>query len=768
MRLDKKPAVRAVAIVLLAFALCGCAARWAYRQGQKEAEKGNWDLAVARYTRALEKDPDNIGYKLALENARIQASRFHLAEARKHVAAEELEKAVDQLAIATKYDAANRAAAEDLRLVKERIARREAEKQKRAGFQSMKERATKPVRPFLSPRSNVPISLKFSDGPISKLFEALSKLSGVNILIDPDYRADKRVTIDLRGLTFQEAIDRITITNRLFYKVLDENTLIVATESPAKRRVYDDVMVQTFYLDNAEANEVLTQVRALTGITKATANPAAGTITLVATPDKLALAGRIIEANDKARGEVLVEVEILEVDREKIRDYGIRLSNYEISSTISPTGAEGEVVGDFTNVRAHLLSSLNLADFILQIPATLTAKFLQSESTTRILASPRLRAAEGKKTTLKIGEEIPIPLTTFITQTGGQNPNTPVTSFQFRNVGIIMDLIPKVTAGGDITLEMNAEFSLLGTPQDVGQGLFIPSFLTRQVSGVLRVRDGETTYIGGLLQSQETSGFRGIAGIPLLSKLVSPTEKRKTTREVIISLTPHLVRAPKVTEADLVALSAGTDEVVRMEPARPRFGEPEPEPSPGTVPPEGPPSVPEVPEPEATPTPQPPRSLFDEAVPPPGQAPAPGEPAPAEAPETPAIVATVSPAERVIPVGQTAVIDVVVMGARDLRGVSVVVRFDPEALAVADVAAGSLLTLDGQSVGAEKVIEQGEARVRFTRPVGTSGSGSVASLRIQGLKPGSAEIVVQSLTIETGAGPQRPAVPMSARLVVQP
>lgn len=762
MRLNMKRAARSAAVVLLAVALTSCATKLAFRQGQKAAEKGEWDLAVARYTKALDGDRDNIGYKLALENARIQASRFHLTEARKHLAAEEYEKAVDSLEIATKYDAANKSAADDMALVKARIARRNAEREQRAGYQQLKTRVAPAARPFLSARSNVPIALKFTDTPISKVFEALSKLSGVNILIDPDYRADKRVTIDLRGLNFEESMDRITYTNRLFYKVIDSNTVIVATESPAKRRVYDDLMIQTFYIDNAEANEVLQQVKALTQITKASANPASGAITIVATPDKLAMAERIILANDKAKGEVLVEVEIIEVDREKIRDYGLRLSSYEASSTLSPTGAEGEVADGFTNIRAHLLSSLNLSDFILRIPSTLTAKFLQSESNTKILAAPRLRAAEGKKTTLKIGEEIPIPVTTFFTQpvgtpSGGANFQ-PTTSFQFRNVGITMDLTPKISASGDIALEMNAEFSLLGTPQDVGNGTLIPSFLTRQVSGVLRLRDGETTYIGGLLQSQETSGFTGIAGIPLLSKFVSPNEKRKTTREVIISLTPHLVRAPKVTEDDLTALSAGTEEVVRMRSARTgRFGSPEAEPdepAPSPIPDSVPPPV--APPPPAQ-VPEEPRSLFEDQ-----QQPLPG----AAEPSTP-ISATVSPAERVLLVGDTATIDVVVMGVRDLRGINLVLRFDPDLVSVTDVVAGSLLTLDGQSVAVEKAIDHGGVTVRFTRAAGTSGSGSVASLRVQGVKAGSTDVVVQSLTIETGAGPQLPAVPMSARLVVQ-
>ena len=302
----------------------------------------------------------------------------------------------------------------------------------------------------------------------------------------------------------------------------------------------------------------------------------------------------------------------------------------------------------------------------------------------------------------------------------------------------------------------------------------IPSFLTRQVSGVLRLRDGETTYIGGLLQTQESEGFRGFAGVPLLSKLLSPTEKKKTTREVIISLTPHLVRAPKVTEDDLVALSTGTEEVVRMRSVHPnRFGGEESDKALETPPgaPATPDSVPPPLEPAPPQAAAPAQPLF-------GTEPAPAEgqqviePAEAEpqAPSVPAgseIAASISPSERVLPVGEVANLDVVVMSAQDVRVVNLTLRFDPDKVSLTDVAAGSLLTLDGQSVGVQKVIGNGTATVKFTRASGTSGSGSIATLRVQGLQPGNVEVVVQGLTLETGTGPKQPVMPISARLEVQ-
>ena len=219
-------AVLALALIALVSSW-GCAAHWAYRQAEEAAANGDWDLAVARYTKALDKDPKNIGYKIALENARIQASRLHYDKAREHLAANDFEKSVEELEIATKYDPANRSAADDLQILRDRIRRRDEERQQRAQFEQTRARAQAAARvplPVLSPRSPVPITMRFDDGSLQKILESLGRISGVNVLFDEGFR-DKKASVNLSGITFQEALDRITFVNRLFYKVLDQNTI---------------------------------------------------------------------------------------------------------------------------------------------------------------------------------------------------------------------------------------------------------------------------------------------------------------------------------------------------------------------------------------------------------------------------------------------------------------------------------------------------------------------------------------------------------------
>jgi general secretion pathway protein D len=822
-----------LAIVLTVLFLPACGAKWAYRQGQGEAKKGNWDLAVARLTRALDESPENIGYKIALENARMQASRYHYTEGLKHLAANDLEKAADELEIASKYDVGNKSASDDLEIVKSRIQKREDEKKRLSEFGETKERAKKrrfPV-PILSPRSSAPINMNFPEQGLEKIFDALGKVSGVNILFDPDFR-DKKATVKLTGVSFQEALDQVTFANRLFYKVIDRNTLIIIPESQAKRRVYDDIFLRTFYIQNAEMKEVETVVKTALGAqAKVVSNPTLGAINVIGTVDELALAERVIDSNDKSKGEVMVDVQILEVDRLRFKQYGIGLANYTASAALAPFSNE---VGSTLNVRAHLLSSLNLSDFVLSIPSQVVARFLQNDSNTRILAAPRLRAAEGKKTALKIGQEVPVPVTTFTSAATGGNGNAfaPATSFQYRNVGVNLEITPKVNASGEILLEMAAEFSLPGNTSNVG-GTSLPTFLTRNVTGILRLRDGETALVGGLLQDQETaalSGALGVLRIPIIGKLLSAPEVKRDQTEVLISITPHLVRAPKILEEDLVPIRVGTKETFRVEGARdPLFGDGTPEPAaspspasgvpastgpeigrpPGTVSP-GMPSVGNVPTPAATPPPpqvvptpippvyptpapeaQPPAPLPTPVAPPPGtltQEPQP-EPTPVPSPtplaEPPpplaqsgdgdrrapaapaaAVTASLTPPQVSARIGDTVQLSLVLMNLQGLESIEVVLAYDPALLDAQDVRPGTLLTLDGAAVGIENAREVGRVRARLTRGTGVAGSGLVASLPFRAIAAGPAEVRVESLTLTTAQGQVRPAAPAAVRVTV--
>jgi len=812
---SKSRAAWAVMVLALLFET-GCAAHWAYRAGQGEAKKGNWDLAVARFTRALQKDSDNIGYRITLENARIQASRQHYDLGKRHLQASELEKAAEELQIAANYDAANKSASDDLAIVQERIRNRERDRRLLSDFDSVKARAQAGPGPLpvLSPQSNAPISIKFENTSLQKILETMGRLAGVNVLFDSQYR-DKTVSVDLRNETFQNALDRLTFVNRLFYKILDPSTIIVVDESAAKRRTYDERVLRTFYLENAETKDVETLIK--TGIGSQTltvvSNAALGAMTVFGTPDEIAVAERLVDLHDKARGEVLVELEILEVNRNKLKNYGIELSNYTAQATFSPTGQAGELGGGFTNVRAQVLSSLNVSDFVLSIPSTVLVRFLQNEDTTRILANPRLRAAEGKKTSLRIGTEVPIPVTTFTATQAGTSTFAPATSFNYKNVGVNLEITPRVNPNGDISLEMDAEFSTIGADRNVGTGanpLNVPTFLTRKITGTLRLHDGETTLLSGLLQGADTDSFAGILGvqsIPILNKILTSRKKEHQDQEILMSITPHLVRAPKVTEADLQSVLIGTRELTRLNAgARPQLGVPEDQlapplgasPAPTPAPPVAPVTpalgapapgtlTPPVPPPGAPPLIPPgsgvgpPAGVAPPVAPAPSPSPSPiagvpeGESAtigatpaevpPASRPAPPAApggvaAAVLSPAEIRIAVGGTGTVGLVVMGAQDLRGVDMTLTYDPAVLEAQDVAPGPLLTLDGSPVGVNRGLESGRVRAQFTRASGSAGSGVVATVTFRALRAGVVTATVEALSLTTGTSTTR--VPVAA------
>jgi general secretion pathway protein D len=340
---------------------------------------------------------------------------------------------------------------------------------------------------------------------------------------------------------------------------------------------------------------------------------------------------------------------------------------------------------------------------------------------------------------------------------------------------VSLDLTPKVNATGDITLEVAAEFSSIGDDRNVGTGqnpITVPTFLTRNVKGILRIKDGETSLIGGLLQGRDADNFSGILGlqsVPVLNRVFTSRRKQKDESEVLISITPHIVRAPKLTDQDFASLHIGTDETVRVPSARPLFGAPE-----EVVAPPATPSAPLIP-PDGSSSVQPP-------------APAPG--APSFAPQTPTapppapgtfvtppaggqantgasrVRIMLSPPELRLKAGQSGSVSIVALGAAGVTAAEVVLVFDATALEAVEASPGSLLTLDGSSVGAERNLEPGRVRAKFTRAAPATGSGALTTIQFKTLKPGSATLTIESLTLVTPAGEERPPVPGAGRIEV--
>jgi general secretion pathway protein D len=805
-------AARVAALLIVALLQVACAGHWAYRQGRSAAKKGNWDRAVARLTKAVAASPENVRYRIELDHARANAGHEHAVRARELDAAGKLDEAAEEMGIAAKFDPGNQAVADELRTLRARLRQRDEEQRSEREAEEARKRALAaryPV-PRLSPRSEKPIALKWENSSLQKILETLGTLAGVNVLFEPEFK-DKQVSVKLSGVTFQDALEQITNVNRLFYRVVDQNTLLIIQDTVQKRKAYDDAVLRTFYLGNVGDEKVFnsmsTAITKLAGIQKSYPDPGLGAITVVGSPDKLAIAEKVILDHDKPRGEVMIEVQIIEVNRDKAKQYGIELSNYSAGGAFAPFSDE---VGTTTSMRAHLLSSLNLSDFIVTIPSSLLAHFLENESTARLLASPRIRAAENEEATLKIQEKVPIPQTTFTSYSvsggnTGASPYTPVTSFNYQDVGFSIKVKARISANDEVALSLEAEFSSIGSDRNVGtegNALMIPTILTRSVKGSTRLKDGETSLIGGLLQSTDKEKMEGLLGlprIPILNQLLTSNTRSHQETEMLISLTPHIIRAPRITDEDRKALLVGTEDVPKVKGARPPLlglqdeaARATPEPTPAETrrsrPPTPTPIAPlSAPPPAPTPAAGPPPESPGPEGPPGGAAivappaapaiePTPALPAIAAAVPTPApraeasTDALVSPPQLTLATGASGTLSLILRRARAFSAVEMDLVVDSNTLEVLNVTPGALLTMGGRSVATSLVKgEAGRQRARLALPpdARAEGYGAIALITVRGSAPGAAALRVEGLRL-TGEGGGEIPPPPPVQVVVGP
>jgi type II secretory pathway component GspD/PulD (secretin) len=786
-----------VALIVAALTV-GCGASRAHRSGQKHSEKGDWDLAVARFTKALQASPRNIKYKISLENAKIQASRMHTDKARQHVQTGSLARALEEYGIAANYDPSNKAATDDMAVLKARIAKLELDKRQAKELSARRPQdASLPV-PLLSPRSPVPITLRMT-ASIEKVYQTLGTLAGVNVVFDPDMQnKDKTITSNISGVTFQEALDQVGLINKKAYRVLDQNTILIFDDTNAQtRQRWDDQVMRTFYLENVEAKDLEAPLRTALGAqTKVSKNDTTNAITVISTLDEMALADRFIRSNDKPKGEILVEVEILEINRTKAKEYGLQLSNYQASVELQPTGADGEVSGGLTNLRAHLLSSLNAADWIVQIPSQLFSKFLHDESIVKILSSPKVRAFEGKKATFNVGTDVPIPQ--FYPgyaqagqggQVGGGFGGT--TSAQYKTVGVNLEIDKaKVTANDEVTMEFKAEFSLIGEDKVFGTGdnaVNYPQFLTRKLENTLRLSDGVTAVIGGLLQGRDARTLKGLLGlesIPLVNKILGGQTRRDEEIEILISLTPHILRAPNVLPEDVEPLYLGLRNNLKIPGVRPLFGPELVEQEPATTPAST--TLP-VPTPVATPTPTPApvrsaavlqetnrAAAGDEKEETGDEKPAPTPPSAPPVTDTPAggPLASRSAWDRTevqMKVGEIQRVAVNLFNARSVKDVSIAVRTDSPSIEFVEIGPGQLLSVDGVQVLAERQIEGSRAAAQLRRATPLAGgTGTVVIVGFRANRPGEATIFVENLSLSSGTTQSPVPLAGAVRVTVNP
>jgi general secretion pathway protein D len=567
------PFVRFLVPCLLLAAAAGCSGYRNARQAEVATREGKWDEAVLQYIRALETDPDNIGYKAGLLRAKIKASQEHFEKGKQYQTAGVIERAMIEYEQAVQLDPTNQYAKAELDHA--RVAYEMAQKnQQPETIDEMKRktRNARPQPPELNPRSNDPISLEFPQ-PVSifDIYRALGKAYGINILFDPNLK-DQEIAVDLKNVDAQAALEFLMRAAGHFYKVMDPQTIIIAADNPQNRRIYEDLVIQTFFLSNSEVKDMTTILRSLIDARKIATNEQLNAIILRDTADKVKVAQRIIETNDKSKAEVVVDVELLQINTGKMRDLGISLSNYQVQQSLDLGSTTSGTTTTAAPVHLSDLRFLNQSNWALTIPSFLY-NFMKQSTEAQLLAKPQLRITEGEKANLVIGDRVPIPLTTFNTSNTIGGNIVPITSFQYQDVGIRIEMEPRVHHNQEVTIKLKVEVSQLNGAVSGSGGQSQPIIGTRTIDSTIRLKDGETNFLAGLIRSDSQStdnGVPGVSEIPILGRLFSNKNTSHQRTDVILTITPHIIRQAEITEEDLLPIWAGTEANVTFRGGSPR------------------------------------------------------------------------------------------------------------------------------------------------------------------------------------------------------
>ncbi len=397
----------------------------------------------------------------------LSAARYHAAAAVELEALGDLPGALREYRRTYEFDPSNEQAGVMIANLQQTLRERAEAARAPAPIEAMRTQARLDTQPpLLDPVSDEPLVIEFTDTSLRDVLDFLGEASGINVLYDRDFE-DLTLSVTLAGVTFEEALSRILAANGAFHKVVDPRTIVVVPETPEKRGEYEELVIRTFYVSHgdiealAELLSTLVRLPNMQNEPQVVANVAANAITVRATAPVVGIVERVLAANDKPRAEVVIDVEILEVNRERAKRYGLDLSRYSISTAFSPEGALG--VGDDGSAAASGLFSLDAVsggvgagDFYLAVPAAVI-DFLEQDTDTRLVAQPQIRGQEGAELELNLGQDIPVPTTAFTPLALGGASFNPLTSFTYRAVGVILRMTPRVTFENEIILDLEVE-----------------------------------------------------------------------------------------------------------------------------------------------------------------------------------------------------------------------------------------------------------------------------------------------------------------------
>lgn len=723
----------ALALPLAAIFLTGCprASQQTNAGARAEALK-DYDTALDEYNKALAQAPNNTEYKLKAARARFEAAQWHVDQGRRFRDQANLELALAEFRKAQMIDPASAVAQQEVKATTDLINAKNGITQNAApsGAPSSEPKLMAGP-PKMEPMSRAPISMKATNDS-KAVFDAIGKLAGLTVIFDPDFTS-RRISVELTNVTLEQALNISALQSKAFWRPVTSNIIFVAPDQPQKRKDYEEEVVKTFYLRNTvlpqELTEIVTSIRQLLDLRRVQQINAQNAIVIRDTPDRVLLAGKIIDDIDKAKPEVVIQVAVMEARRDRMRNIGITpptsISATFANPSTSTTTNSGSTSSSSSNPAAtinQLISDPHIFSngYSLTVPGA-TASFLMTDSSTQILDDPEIRVVDGQTAKLRIGDRIPVATGSFqagigSSATGALNPLVN-TQFQYLDVGVNVDVTPRIHPDHEISMKVNVVVSSQTNTVNIG-GINQPVISQRSIEHDIRLKDGEVNVLGGLMEQTDTNSVNGIPGLqkaPFLKYFFSGNIVDHEKDEILIVLIPHIVRLPSISAENLRSIASGTDTnaEVRLEDAV------------------------LLPEPEKP-----------QAAPQAAQASAAAmAPAAATMPASQNASLRFEPGTAALKPGETTTIGVTVQNVQDLYSIPMLLQFNPAVISIEDVRQGGFLSGGTQEVAIVERVdkERGQAIISATRmpnTPGVSGSGTLVGIVVKALAPGNSQLSI--------------------------
>jgi general secretion pathway protein D len=558
---------------------CGNGYLTAYNQGRKAEERKDWDTALVGFEKAREADPANALYILHEKNARTNASLLHLRNGRQMLRDGRADEAAGEFQKAVRIDPSNKAAAQELDAVLAKQATtKKAHTEALQKALKAREEENQPAAVKLQPFPTEPLAHFRLSADTRRVFETLGKLAGLNVAFTPDFRPAP-LSEDLSGIKIEDALKLVAMQSNSFWRVITPNTILIIPNNPNNQKDYGETVLKTIYLSNplapADRTAITTALKQVLNLQRIMDNPDANAIIIRDTAANVAAAEQLVRQLDRAKAEILIDINIVEADRDRIRDLGLAPATInpatgsttpglEAAAALVPPVSTSSTSATTTSSGGIAINALTYKDIAVVIPGV-TAEAVLNDNKTHIMQSPEIRVTDGQTAKVKIGSRIPYATGSFLPSLGGTTSSSggvgllASTQFQFQDIGVNLDLTPHLLSTGEIAIHAKIEIMSLGASLSVG-GITEPTFGQRSIEDDFRLQEGEVNLLGGLIQrtlTDQLEGVPGLAGIPGLRYLFSQDNKEVNDQEVLVMVTPRVIRLPDSAMAEGSAVPVG-------------------------------------------------------------------------------------------------------------------------------------------------------------------------------------------------------------------